>query len=131
MTQSSFGSPFYHTNVMISLGENFAVICLQSIHQKEQRETLLDSLKQSNKTIIDISLEQAEQSFCANILQLKNAQGELCIVMSESAYRGFSPTQIDSLKSYGKIIACPISTIERVGGGSARCMLAENFLPKT
>lgn len=129
-TQSSNGKAFYHTNVMMSIGENFVVICSQAINNVQQRQTVLTLLEQSNKEVIDITLKQAEESFCANILQLKNTRGEFCIVISESASKGFTTSQIARLKTHGKLIICPISTIENVGGGSARCMLAENFLPK-
>lgn len=129
-TQSRQQKPFYHTNVMLSIGEAFTVICSESIDNLEQRTRVVKLLESSGKEVIDISLEQAERSFCANLLQLKNSQGDFCIVMSTSAYQGFNDSQMSRLKKHGKIIACPISTIESVGGGSARCMMTENFLPK-
>ncbi len=129
-TASSNGKAFYHTNVMLSIGEGFAAICSTAILEQD-REKVLQELKSSHKQIIDLSLEQTEQSFCANILQLRNIRGELIIVMSDTAYHGFSKEQKNLLKLHGKLVPCPIDTIEKVGGGSARCMLAENFLPST
>lgn len=129
-TQSSSGKPFYHTNVMLSIGEGFAAICADAILE-EDRERVVESLKRTHKQIIELNLEQTENSFCANILQLRNSRGELIIVMSDSAYHGFSKEQKNLLKLHGKLVPCPIDTIESVGGGSARCMLAENFLPKS
>ena len=128
-TRSSTGKPFYHTNVMLSIGEGFAAICTDSVIEKD-REKVISSLKASHKQIIDLSLEQTEKAFCANILQLRNSRSELIIVMSDSAYHGFSKEQKNLLKLHGKLVPCPIDTIEKVGGGSARCMLAENFLPQ-
>ncbi len=128
-TQSSNGKPFYHTNVMLSIGEGFAAICLEAIPEND-RNKVVDSLKRAHKQIIELSLEQTEQAFCANILQLRNSRGELIIVMSDSAYQGLSKEQKNLLGLHGKLVPCPINTIETIGGGSARCMLAENFLPK-
>lgn len=127
-TESSNGKPFYHTNVMLSIGEGFAAVCLDAIIEAD-RERVLQSLKGSHKQIVELSLEQTEKSFCANILQLRNSRGELLIVMSDSAYHGFTKEQKNLLKLHGKLVPCPIETIETIGGGSARCMIAENFLP--
>ena len=115
---------------MMSVGEQFAVICLDSIKDPQQRATVENHLKQDQKQIIDISLEQAEKSFCANLIQLRNLRNEPLIVLSESAYHGFTKEQRQQLAAHGKLIACDIHTIETVGGGSARCMIAENFLSK-
>jgi hypothetical protein len=128
-TQSSNGLEFYHTNVVMSIGEKFAVICLESIPDKAERDMVRDSLSQYRE-VIDISLEQAEKFFCANILQMANRAGEPVTVMSTSAWQGFTPTQQDALSAFGAVCALPIETIEYVGGGSARCMMAEIFLPK-
>ncbi|AOE49221.1 citrulline utilization hydrolase CtlX [Kangiella sediminilitoris] len=128
---SSKGTPFYHTNVMMSVGEQFAVICLESIADAEERESLLSSLHDDNKQIINIDHQQAEQAFCANILQLRNQQNEPVIVMSQTAFQGFDKKQKQQLEAHGRLICCDIKTIETIGGGSARCMVAENFLPKS
>ena len=129
-SQSSTGRPFYHTNVMMSVGEHFVVMCLESITDDQQKQLLLDSFTTTKKEVIDISLEQTEKSFCGNILQLHNSKGDKIIVMSDSAYRGFTKEQKAKLEKHGRLLPCPIPTIEQVGGGSTRCMLAENFMPK-
>lgn len=130
-TLSSHGLPFYHTNVMMSVGEKFAVVCLESICEPD-RAIVLQEL-QKDREVIDISLAQAEQFFCGNILQLRSGTtGEMVIAMSESCLTGFTSEQIQVLEKHGKIVDFPIAkTIEFVGGGSARCMLGEVFLPKT
>jgi len=129
-TQSSHGLPFYHTNVMMSIGDRFAVVCLESIHEKD-RQRVLEEL-QKDREVIDISLQQAEQYFCGNILQLRSAKTSECIIaMSASCLKGFTEQQLQTLGKFGKVVPFPISnTIEFVGGGSARCMLGEIFLPK-
>ena len=129
-SSSTQDKAFYHTNVMMSVGEQFAVICLESIKDQQQRAAVETSLKQDQKHIIEISLEQAEKHFCANLIQLRNLKNEPLIVLSESAYHGFSKEQRKKLEAHGKLVPCDIHTIETIGGGSARCMIAENFLPK-
>jgi hypothetical protein len=126
---SRSGKPFYHTNVMMSVGEQFAVVCLDSIVDDKERELVVKSLKEDKKQIIDISLEQTEKSFCANLIQLRNLRNEPLIILSESAFNGFTKEQRQKLAAHGKLISCDIHTIETIGGGSARCMIAENFLP--
>lgn len=115
---------------MMSIGEHFVVICMDSITSDQQKQLLLDSFAKTKKEVIDISLEQTEKSFCGNILQLNNNKGDKIIVMSDSAYQGFTKQQRTKLEKHGKLLPCSIPTIESVGGGSARCMLAENFLPR-
>jgi hypothetical protein len=128
-TTSSNGLPFYHTNVMMSIGDRFAVICAESIHEKD-RQYVLEELRK-DREVIEISLKQAEKYFCGNILQLRSSSGELVIAMSASCLQGFTQEQLAILGNYGKLVPFPISdTIEFVGGGSARCMLGEIFLPK-
>jgi hypothetical protein len=133
-TKSSGGLPFYHTNVMMSIGDRFAVVCTDCIVDNEinSKQQVIDSLKRGGRDVIEISLEQAEKFFCGNILQVKSATtGQSVIAMSESCLTGFTSEQLDVLGRHGKIVAFPIAeTIEFVGGGSARCMLAEVFLPK-
>ncbi len=128
-TQSSNGMEFYHTNVVMSIGEGFAVVCLESIPDKAERDLVKSSLAQYRE-VIDITLEQAEKFFCANILQVANHNGQALTVMSASAWQGFTPAQQGALEKYGPVCTLPIQTIEYVGGGSARCMMAEVFLPK-
>ncbi|WP_293761420.1 arginine deiminase-related protein [uncultured Aquitalea sp.] len=128
-TADSRGVPIYHTNVMMSVGREFAVICGDSLHLAEQRKQVLETLRATHE-VIDISHEQVEKHFCGNILQLETADGTPLIAMSESAWKGFTPAQQALLEKHGQPVINPIPTIEAVGGGSCRCMLAEIFLPR-
>jgi len=121
--------PIYHTNVMMCIGDRFAVICLDSIKDLKEKETVALSLINSNKEIIEISLEQMTR-FAGNMLQITNLKGENLLVMSEQAYLSLKTEQIAKLENYSKIIYAPLYTIEKNGGGSARCMLAEVHLPE-
>jgi len=120
--------PIYHTNVMMCLGEDFSVICLESIDDKKERKAVLKSLKQDNKEIIAITEKQVEH-FAGNMLQLKGKDGSY-VIMSNAAYQSLTKTQIDQLEKRSTIIASSLDIIEACGGGSARCMMAEVFLPK-
>jgi hypothetical protein len=120
--------PIYHTNVMMCIGDRFAVICLDSIRNAEERMQVSISLKGSGKEIIEISLEQLNK-FAGNMLQVSNAAGESLLVMSEQAYLSLNAEQVKALEQYSRIIYAPLYTIEKNGGGSARCMLAEIHLP--
>ncbi|WP_407429773.1 citrulline utilization hydrolase CtlX [Arcticibacter sp.] len=124
------GRPIYHTNVMTCIGRGFALVCLEAIHDEKERSTFLSSLIETNKEIIPVSLDQMNH-FAANILQIENTEGESLIVMSSGAYSALTETQHSALTRYGKIIYSPLTTIERIGGGSARCMIAEIHPPKT
>jgi len=128
-TRSSRGTPIYHTNVMMSIGDRFAVVCLDCIHDKKEQEQVKSSLEASFD-IIEISMDQMENSFCGNILQVNSAGGTPLIVMSKTAFEGFLPDQIKRLETYGKILPMDLGIIESVGGGSARCMMAEIFSEK-
>lgn len=120
----------YHTNVMMCLGETFAVICLSSIDDKLERKNVVRHLKEDGKEIIDITEEQVN-NFAGNMLQVKGAKGDLYLVMSQSAYNSLTSSQIEKLKKHNKdIVSSSLDTIEACGGGSARCMMAEVFLPK-
>ena len=121
--------PIYHTNVMMCIGEAFAVICSSSIDDKKERKNVIKHLKENNKEIIDITEEQVN-NFCGNLLEVKGQENKNYIVMSKAAHNAFSPNQIQSLEKYGKIISSSLTVIENCGGGSARCMMAEVFLPK-
>lgn len=118
--------PIYHTNVMLSIGEDLAIVCLESIKSDKEREIVIQSLEQSNKKIIDISLDQMYQ-MCGNILEIRNNYNKSFLILSETAHKGFTQNQLELINKYMTCIACDISTIETVGGGSARCMLAEIF----
>lgn len=128
-TKGSSGKPVYHTNVMMNLGGRYAVICAESIRDAAQRARVLQSLERSFD-VLEISIEQMERHYCGNVLQLRTRDGELLIVMSARAEDGFTPEQRERLSVYGKIVSVDLETIESIGGGSARCMLAEVFLPR-
>ena len=119
-------NPIYHTNVMLSIGEKFAVICAESISDEKERKFVLDSLHQSKKEIIEITMDQMNH-FCANVIEVDNMDHESCLIMSESAENAFTADQKNLIKQYSKIISSPLQTIEKAGGGSARCMIAEIF----
>lgn len=118
--------PIYHTNVMMCVADNFAVICTDCIDNTVERKKVMDSLKKNGKEIIAIS-EKQMHSFAGNMLQVKNGKGEPLLVMSQTAYNSLDKKQIERLKSYNELIVVAIPTIEIVGGGSVRCMMAEIF----
>lgn len=124
----SGGNPIYHTNVIMSIGEGFAVICTECIDKSEQEE-VLRKLKRLQLEVIEITYDQLN-NFCGNLLNVKSVADESIIVMSTRAFRSFTDDQKKILEKYGRIVDVDIDTIENVGGGSARCMMAEIFLPK-
>jgi hypothetical protein len=119
------GKEVYHTNVVLSVGDGFAVICPDVIRKPGEKNRVLRSLAQ-NHEVIEITEEQMDK-YCANILQLDTPSGKPIIVMSDTAYDGFESEQRNKLEKYGKLVPVHIPTIEQVGGGSARCMIAEIF----
>ena len=121
--------PIYHTNVLMALGENIAVICLDSIDSKSEKKMLIQNLKEDGKEIVKIS-ESQMQRFAGNMLQVKGANNHNFMVMSSAAYHSLIPEQIRSIEKNSTIIHSDLNTIETCGGGSARCMMAEIFLPK-
>ena len=125
-TKSSSGNPIYHTNVMMSLGEKYALICSECIPDKKQRNHVLATLNKSFD-VMEISLEQMENHFCGNILEVRNRKNDSFIVMSENARQGFTKAQKKFLGQYGELLSFDLTTIEKIGGGSARCMMAEIF----
>lgn len=118
----------YHTNVMMCIGETFAVLCLACIDNKKERQNLIKHLQDDGKKIIEISEEQVNH-FAGNMLQLKGAEAASYLVMSQSAFNSLRPAQIKLIESHTTILSSPLETIESCGGGSARCMMAEVFLP--
>ena len=122
------GNPIYHTNVMMCVADDYVVICLASITEEFEREYVVKALESSGKKIVDITYHQLNH-FAGNMLQVKNAQGEKFLVMSTQAYNSLDAKQVETLESFNSIIHSDISTIEANGGGSARCMMAEVFLP--
>jgi len=125
-TKSSSGKPIYHTNVMMSLGKKYAVICSECIPDKTQKDHVLETLK-SSFDVMEITMAQMEKHFCGNILEVRNQQDDAFIIMSETAKNGFTQHQLRFLEQYGEILSFNLSTIEKIGGGSARCMMAEIF----
>lgn len=120
------GNPIYHTNVMMCVAANFAVICLVAIRDEQERLMVSGSLTGSGKEIISISLQQMN-AFAGNMLQVRNSEGELLLVMSSQAFDSLNKTQVSKLEKFSRIIHTPLYTIESCGGGSARCMMAEIF----
>ena len=120
----------YHTNVMMCLGTTFAVVCLASIDDKKERKNLLKHLHEDGKKVIEISEDQVN-NFAGNMLQLKGVEDRSYLVMSQSAYDSLRPAQVQLLEAHATIISSSLDTIEACSGGSARCMMAEVFLPKT
>lgn len=119
--------PIYHTNVMMCVAEDFAVICLDAIDDNKEKKLVADSLIQDEKEIISISEAQMNQ-FAGNMLQVQG--DDKLVVMSQAAFEALTDVQISTIESYCKIVSSDLSTIETHGGGSARCMLAEVFIPK-
>ncbi len=122
--------PYYHTNVILSIGADFLVICKEAIHTS-CRDWVLGELIRLDKDLIYITQDQV-RNFCGNILQLNAIDhiSDSIIVMSTTAIAAFKKSEKELLSRYGQIIPIHIPTIERFGGGSARCMIAELFLPK-
>ena len=121
--------PIYHTNVMMCLGEKFSVICLDSIDDKKERKNVIHHLKEDGKEIIEISEAQMHQ-FAGNMLQVIGQNEKRYLIMSKAAHDSLTASQISRLEKHGEILSSDITTIETCGGGSARCMMAEVFLPK-
>jgi len=119
----------YHTNVMMCVADEFAVICLDCIDDKKERNSVKRHLKEDGKEIIEITETQIHE-FAGNMLQLKGANDKKYLVMSTTAHKSLTRDQIRRIEKHCKILSSDISTIETCGGGSARCMMAEVFLPK-
>lgn len=122
------GSAIYHTNVMMCVGDKYVVICLDSIHIASEREHVINTIKHSGKEIVDITLDQMNH-FAGNMLQVATSKGEKLLVMSTQAYESLTEEQVKKLASYNRIVHSSLNTIEKNGGGSARCMMAEIHLP--
>ena len=124
----SAGRPIYHTNVMMAIGTGFAIICADAITDNLKRKTVLARLAASGREIIEISIRQME-NFAGNLLELTNESGASVIVLSRTANAALTADQRNSLARFGQVLPVAIETIEKAGGGSVRCMLAEVFLP--
>ncbi len=121
------GQVIYHTNVMLCVADRYAVICMDSVAGAD-RVSVRESLERSGKTVVTITQKQLD-SFAGNMLQVENTAGKTFLVMSSQAYRSLDKQQVALLESFDPIIHAPLETIEQLGGGSARCMMAEVFLP--
>jgi hypothetical protein len=122
------GTPIYHTNVVMCIGTRFAAICSACIREDE-RQGVVDALRTTGHEIVDLSLEQLVE-FAGNMLELRSVRGETAVAMSKRALDSLSASQRAALERSGPIVAAAIPTIETLGGGSVRCMLAEIHLPK-
>ncbi|MFC5044249.1 citrulline utilization hydrolase CtlX [Aquimarina hainanensis] len=121
--------PIYHTNVMMGVGETLAIVCLDSIDDKKERKNVLKHLKEDGKEVIAITEAQVHQ-FAGNMLQVVGEEDKRYLVMSSSAYNSLTKEQIFKIEKHCLILHSDLTTIETLGGGSARCMMAEVFLPK-
>ncbi|RJF95602.1 citrulline utilization hydrolase CtlX [Noviherbaspirillum saxi] len=123
------GKAIYHTNVMMCVGKSLAIVCMDSIPDSEERQAVRDKLHETGKQIIEITHSQME-SFAGNMLELRSDQGRPVFAMSRSAWHSLDLEQQHRIASYAERVFAPVETIERLGGGSARCMIAEIFLPR-
>jgi len=128
-TMSSKGFPYYHTNVVMSIGEKMAVACLDCIPNDMEKMMVKFSLEKTHE-LITITTQQLESGFCGNLLQVLNGKGKPITVLSNTAFDSLTDDQKEKMKSFGELVPIDIPTIEYVGGGSIRCMMAEIFLPK-
>ncbi len=125
----SKGTAIYHTNVMMCVSEHCVIVCLESVNNPAQREMLADTIENTGKALIPISLQQMAQ-FAGNMLEVENKQHDHFMVMSDTAYRSLTKEQIHKITQHTAILHPALTTIETNGGGSARCMMAEIYLNK-
>ena len=124
----SGGVPIYHTNVLMNVGEQLAVICGEAIPREDQREAVLTRLRETGHEIVLLSYAQLD-AFVGNMLEMRNADGERVLAMSQQAYDSLNEEQRKVLAANSRIVSAPIDNIESSAGGSVRCMLAEVHLP--
>src|SRR5205085_1689873 len=122
------GQPIYHTNVLMSLGSRFAILCTEAI-TAEYREILIGEIDRSDRTLIEVDYEQMRR-FACNLIELRSGAGSPVIALSSVARRAFRPDQLRQLEGFGELAEADIPTIESVGGGSVRCMIADIHLPR-
>ena len=123
------GQQIYHTNVMMAMDEKYVVIALDSIPNQKERKTVVEEFKKAKKEIIEISLDQMS-AFAGNMLLLNTNSKKPLLVMSTQTYQSLDSNQIELIENYNPILHSSLNLIEQFGGGSARCMMAEVFLPK-
>ena len=121
-------APIYHTNVVMNVGEELAVICDEAIPRDDQREAVMQSLAATGHEVLTLTFDQMD-SFAGNMLELRSSSGERIIAMSEQARESLTESQLEAISAYAQIISAPIENIESTAGGSVRCMLAEIHLP--
>jgi hypothetical protein len=124
------GVPIYHTNVLMNVGEDIAVICADAIVREDQRAAVIESLTDSGRELLFLSFDQLE-AFAGNMLELRNLNGDRLLAMSQQAHDSLDDAQLALLQANGGIVTADISTIEASAGGSVRCMLAEIHLPES
>jgi hypothetical protein len=122
------GYAIYHTNVLMCVADKYVVICLESVSDPQQNKLVAETIINSKKKIIPITLHQMDH-FAGNMLQVENKNGEKLLIMSTQAFESLTNGQVEELGTYNRIIHSPLTTIETNGGGSARCMMAEVYLP--
>ena len=123
------GIPVYHTNVVLALGKEVAVLCDEAVRDPSSLRALVESLESGGREVVAITMDQL-YAFAGNLLALESRAGEDLLVMSERAFASLAPGQVRKLERHGRLVRSPIPTIEEFGGGSVRCMLAEVFLPR-
>jgi hypothetical protein len=121
------GQDVYHTNVIMGVAKGFVVVCLESVKNEAERDLLVNSIKDSGKEIVAISFAQVK-SFGGNVLAVGNKENKQFLALSASAHHSFTQKQIEAIEQYATLLPISIPTIETIGGGSVRCMLAQNFL---
>lgn len=122
------GKPIYHTNVLLSLGTEFAALCSEAVAPEHQDE-LARRIEDSGRAIVELDFDQLRRFGC-NLIELRNSAGQAVIALSEAARSALRPDQLRWLERFGELVAAPVPTIEAVGGGSVRCMIAEIHLPR-
>jgi hypothetical protein len=122
------GYAIYHTNVLMCVADKYVVVCLEAVSDPMQNKLVADTIIDSKKKIIPITIHQMDH-FAGNMLQVRNKDGETLLIMSTQAYESLTNGQVEELSAYNRIIHSPLTTIETNGGGSARCMMAEVYLP--
>lgn len=124
------GRPAYHTNVLMAVGERFAILCAAAIPDAARRAAVLRALEETGHEIVDIDIAEMNR-FAGNLLALRSREGSALIAGSDAAWRALAPDRRRRLERHGAVVSAPIPTIERLGGGSLRCMIAEVFLPRS
>lgn len=122
------GAPIYHTNVLMNVGEELAVVCTESIPRDDQRQAVIRSLEKTGHEVLALTFDQMH-AFAGNMLELRASSGQRVIAMSEQARQSLTESQLKKISDYARIVSAPIENIESSAGGSVRCMLAEIHLP--